>query len=252
MYRSAFSPRCRGLVEAAIKGFPIALKSNPGSGWGLYATRPIAELEVVLRESPAIDMARDLEWFEGAYVEAAAGTDFEEEYTDVDFGAAAMVRGALSEGVKPSESLFWKGLSWVADEVGAPKLDEGTTAADLAGKFAIASRIFARQDVPGWGLEEYALLRAKWQANGLGDLQLFIAISKFNHSCKNNVGWDPRDPQGYSLAAAYDIAEGEELTIAYKDAHDPTRNNLFRDHWGFECKCEICSAEALERRSEST
>ena len=80
---------------------------------------------------------------------------------------------------------------------------------------------------------------------------IFLQGSLFNSSCLPNVNncWDPTN-RVIVFRALRDIAEGEELSICYKnlfDARDARRSEL-RTNFRFDCQCAACSlsGEALQ------
>lgn len=81
---------------------------------------------------------------------------------------------------------------------------------------------------------------------------LFLEGSRFNSSCVPNVRntWDERQ-QVINFIAGKDIAEGEELCIAYGNLLAPRseRRSKLATSFGFECTCAACSLSgaALEK-----
>ncbi|KAI1802921.1 SET domain-containing protein [Daldinia bambusicola] len=76
---------------------------------------------------------------------------------------------------------------------------------------------------------------------------LFTEVSRLNHDCRPTCAYyfDHRDFH-HKVLAVRDIAEGEELTIAYYDplqSHS-TRQEKLQKEWGFKCSCQRCSANA--------
>jgi hypothetical protein len=72
---------------------------------------------------------------------------------------------------------------------------------------------------------------------------VFATISRINHSCNPNCvqSWDPlleRD----TVYAVRPILAGAEITTAYHVGGPSTeRKPLLKEHFGFDCACEVCS-----------
>ncbi|KAI1466445.1 SET domain-containing protein [Daldinia caldariorum] len=76
---------------------------------------------------------------------------------------------------------------------------------------------------------------------------LFTEVSRLNHDCRPTCAYyfDHRDFH-HKVMAVRDVAEDEELTIAYYDplqSHS-TRQEKLQKEWGFKCSCQRCSANA--------
>ncbi|EKX51628.1 hypothetical protein GUITHDRAFT_134519 [Guillardia theta CCMP2712] len=72
------------------------------------------------------------------------------------------------------------------------------------------------------------------------DSGLFVTMSRLNHSCLSNTNhWYEPYLKSKVLFACRDIAEGEELTIAYSS--EPSNKQYLLSHYGFVCTCEACS-----------
>jgi hypothetical protein len=78
---------------------------------------------------------------------------------------------------------------------------------------------------------------------------LFALTCCANHSCTPNVQLTYGDDHTGMLVALRDLAPGEELMINYVDREQPRAlRQADLAHYGFECTCERCDAEAAEGR----
>ena len=81
---------------------------------------------------------------------------------------------------------------------------------------------------------------------------LFLQGSRFNSSCVPNVSnyWNERR-QVIGFRALRDIAEGEELCIAYKSEmmSRASRKSQLQESFRFECHCAACSLSGDELRA---
>lgn len=72
---------------------------------------------------------------------------------------------------------------------------------------------------------------------------VFANVSRLNHSCRPNAKhvWNAK----LGVQTVYivrDVAEGEELTLSYLPGGTSSeRKETLREHFGFECRCEVCS-----------
>jgi len=76
-----------------------------------------------------------------------------------------------------------------------------------------------------------------------GRMALFVAASRFNHSCAPNVYADA-DRNECVIRALRDIKKGEEVCVSYVPVSDclETRRKKLQAY-GFECKCKRCQEE---------
>jgi hypothetical protein len=241
--RSAFSKRCYELIHSKITQYPLELRHTTDAGWGLYSTRDIGYLEEILHEDPTLDFDAGCQgdWgFDELFLIAARGTKFSAICHDSHFGVACMVYNALPElPVKPSESINWKGISWMVDTTGKPYSTLGHE--DMCIRADIVSRMFNLSDT-WWNVDEYALLESKWKTNVIGS-QFYLVASKFNHSCRANLGWHPLNIKT-SIVATRHIKKGEQLFYDYNSQVLPRDERRFhlRKIFGFDCNCELCQS----------
>ena len=77
---------------------------------------------------------------------------------------------------------------------------------------------------------------------------VFINVSRINHSCRPNAKhtWNSILKK-QTVYALRNIAEGEELTLAYVMQGDSReRQEILKDHFYFDCNCEVCSLPPKE------
>ncbi|PCH35098.1 hypothetical protein WOLCODRAFT_155770 [Wolfiporia cocos MD-104 SS10] len=81
---------------------------------------------------------------------------------------------------------------------------------------------------------------------------IFLQASRFNSSCLPNVNnrWVERDNK-ITIRAVRNIAKGEELCLCYIEswADRATRQRELREHFGFDCRCAVCSLTGNALRS---
>jgi len=72
---------------------------------------------------------------------------------------------------------------------------------------------------------------------------LFLMVSRFNHSCRPNLGWVWVEPY-VRVYVNRDVSKGEELCIRYGDIYmgQNKRMKLLRDTFGFTCICDVCQS----------
>jgi hypothetical protein len=255
MFRTVFSERCKKHVTSILEqcNSPLELRNSAESGWGLYASRDIGHLERVLYEKPKIDFdsVSEGEWnLEGRYLAAARGTKFAGTVHQGIFAVASMIDVAMPEmPIKASESIDWLGLGWMEDISGSPicRDDVVISNEDVQIQSEIIQRMFR---LPSWSDEEFRLLWSKAQTNIFGSGQLYIATSKFNHTCPFvhresafNTAWDPNNTTE-SLLAQLPMKKGAQACISY--AFDPdvhARRAMLKLQYGFECNCQVCKAQ---------
>lgn len=78
---------------------------------------------------------------------------------------------------------------------------------------------------------------------------LFALGCRINHSCRPNACFKWRDDLGCALVlASRDIAQGEEVTIAYREgfARRGERRAILKQLFKFDCACELCSSPSEE------
>jgi hypothetical protein len=72
---------------------------------------------------------------------------------------------------------------------------------------------------------------------------IFPVTARINHSCRPNAQqwWNPR-LEKETVHAVREIKEGEEITMSYiQGGASSVRQSELRDHFGFQCTCELCS-----------
>ena len=82
---------------------------------------------------------------------------------------------------------------------------------------------------------------------------VFLEGSRFNHSCRHSAqwAWDPQE-ESMHFTLNRDVKEGEEITVCYMEPLETshTRQMELKCHYGFMCRCEVCTLP-WDRRAES-
>ena len=73
---------------------------------------------------------------------------------------------------------------------------------------------------------------------------VYLTAARFNHSCRPNVT-RIRHGKRMIFVTNRPVSPGEELSITYVQlgGSQETRQSVLRDHYGFHCRCELCSAQ---------
>lgn len=83
---------------------------------------------------------------------------------------------------------------------------------------------------------------------------VYPTVSRFNHSCNNNVNNSYQEEYGEVLHAIRDVAKGEELCITYIDLFmtRQERQDVLRRTFNFKCACPTClqTGQALLRSNK--
>ena len=80
---------------------------------------------------------------------------------------------------------------------------------------------------------------------------IFPLVARMNHACNANCqhAWDAR-PGRQQVHAVRDVAEGEELTLAYHvGGPKKERQAALKTYFGFQCECELCSLPKAESQA---
>ncbi|KXS94311.1 hypothetical protein AC578_10818 [Pseudocercospora eumusae] len=91
--------------------------------------------------------------------------------------------------------------------------------------------------------EPYPFARS-YAGKAVGSSGLWIKTAYINHSCIPNA-----EPSVIGdlmvIKATREIKKGEEITISYvNDIDYKSRSRKIKSSWGFDCSCELCTAEA--------
>ncbi|KAJ3356445.1 hypothetical protein GGF32_001470 [Allomyces javanicus] len=80
---------------------------------------------------------------------------------------------------------------------------------------------------------------------------LWSSPSFLNHACNHNAFWHTPAPDRMVVRTVVPVTKGTELTIAYRNAHDPfaLRAQALHDRYAMTCMCPVCTAD--RRVSES-
>jgi SET domain-containing protein len=82
-------------------------------------------------------------------------------------------------------------------------------------------------------------------------IAVFPTISLINHSCLPNSHYDWNESlEMQTIHVTRDVSAGEEITICYTDSGNATtRQAYLKEHFGFDCSCQVCSLPAVERNA---
>jgi hypothetical protein len=91
-----------------------------------------------------------------------------------------------------------------------------------------------------------------------GRQAVFLTVARLNHSCVPNAQGNLNTAlpgSQFTIHALREIAEEEEITISYLHGElgiRSARQRRLKDGYGFECACEICSANDSGERHEQS
>ena len=200
-----FDEECEAYISSLIEPYPVVLKRCE-YGMGLYAAQNIQKGSTVLEEDPSFSLTQNIVDRLESVIEDSAG-----HLAGSSLLVAGMVQYAVDSPEYPckiSDMLPLRCLGSI------PK--EKSAIVDLA--FLLIGEAY---QLPSslWTKEECQLLHDK-AATNMFEVNLYIATSMFNHSCRGNVGWFRSGPDR-RLVAARPIQEGEELFYPYIQEPDP-------------------------------
>ncbi|KNE60668.1 hypothetical protein AMAG_06039 [Allomyces macrogynus ATCC 38327] len=74
---------------------------------------------------------------------------------------------------------------------------------------------------------------------------LWLSPSFLNHACSHNAFWHTPTLDRMVVRTVVPVAKGTELTIAYRNAHDPfaLRALALRERYAMTCMCPVCTAD---------
>lgn len=220
-----------------VAGFDgdTAIKSSPGAGRGLFATRDFKAGEVIMCEKAFCAVSsRD----KGSATAVTALTvDLDDAYNIRVFPAGlhrAVVQKLLDNPSSAPRILALDSGSWAGTG------DACVLTAD--GPVVDAFQVHNIVQRNAFGLAPQTDDEDVTSATtGLWERACYI-----NHSCRANA---TKEFAGdvVALRAARAIAAGEEISHAYDDNGDyDARRALLHKTWGFACRCELCAAEGQD------
>ncbi|EME82078.1 uncharacterized protein MYCFIDRAFT_77623 [Pseudocercospora fijiensis CIRAD86] len=223
-------------VEAASFVQRISVRQTPNRGRGLFAQEDIAFGHLVLVEKS----------FCSVFSNQDAGFDAT-RYEPARFAPYQMERAAFFKAVLlkmyHNPSLRAQVSDLHADSPKPPSPDtldyfhiERLTALNSLG-CRVPKQVNAHIAKP------YPFGRS-YAGDAVGSSGLWIKTSYINHSCIPNA-----EPSVIGdlmvVKATRNITQGEEITISYfNDIDYQTRSRKIKSSWGFDCTCELCTAEA--------
>eukprot|EP00045_Choanoeca_perplexa_P002828 m.26894 g.26894 ORF g.26894 m.26894 type:complete len:410 (+) comp11727_c0_seq1:219-1448(+) len=233
--------------ESVLRHSGIAITALGNRGFGLVAETAIAAGTPVLVERPLGSVIRPIDHYDTLDA-ITANIDVAEQLL-LDNGAGAQL--ALSH-LSPRTS------DDMASALSAHQHEITTAARDLRRRQSSTSFTTVLKD------EELQRLVAICMHNNFMPMHdavsthqsygLWLVASFFNHSCQPNCvhyadinATEPTDASFTTLVlrAVRDIAQGEELTLAYVElaTEYSVRQDLLLSHYGFACDCSHCESE---------
>lgn len=120
------------------------------------------------------------------------------------------------------------------------------------------------EDDPAWDGWPYA-----GDGDELAGVAVFPLLSRINHSCAPNAAWSyiggggsggdgGGDTRRIAVRALRPIAEGEQVLVSYLSAQASLalsreeRRAVFRDSWGFVCRCRVCRGAGAGGEADGT
>jgi hypothetical protein len=188
----------------------LQIRTIPGLGKGVFATKPIKSGTVLVKETP----------------HHLPKEPYDSEY------AFKLAKHLMK--VAPAEFQRLVPLRLNTD---------ATCDVEITPKFSESARKF----FPGTPLDRVKLYILKIRRNAFqfGEVSgiLFFA-TRMNHSCEPNVHYERRGA-AMVFKAKRDIAEGEEIYDSYIYAGDPIekRKSALLTRYGFDCGCKLCKSD---------
>ncbi|ETW75264.1 hypothetical protein HETIRDRAFT_430702 [Heterobasidion irregulare TC 32-1] len=209
-------------------GLPFKLSLSPGTGLGLFATRPLAPGHLLLREPPLLLVPLVIPL-------AAPPTR--------GLSKAHIFRALFARHDARTRRLLLSLAN--AKPAGTCSQEEGIVRTNGIG---VDLRTSAPSTTPVPSSTTAAAATSATSATHNG---LFLITSRANHSCSPNAAytWHPA-LLTLSLAALRPIRAGEEITIAYTTLTAPaaSRRATLRAAFHFACACARCGARRTEEQ----
>ncbi|KAF2848569.1 SET domain-containing protein [Plenodomus tracheiphilus IPT5] len=227
--RSSLSPR-NPRVDAATFTSNTEIKDSPGRGRGLFATRDIGVGEIVMGEKPLCVV-----W--GHESEAFTAMTYDLRDDKIRFSPVGLTKAIvqrLHSNPSQIEAVMDLYGDWQGDEKGIEQSEEGP-AVDVFRVHDIMSRNAFH---PG---NQFGNDTARNPSTGL-----WVYAAYINHSCIANA---KKEYFGdlMLIRATRPIKKGEEIFHSYQDSLDyEARQTALMTTWGFECNCELCTAEKAD------
>ncbi|KAF4996939.1 hypothetical protein FDECE_12262 [Fusarium decemcellulare] len=224
-------PKNNGRPDVASFDGPTEVKSSPGAGRGLFATRDIKPNEIVLCERSFC-----LAWSYESEAFSSLTCDVRDDAAIRVFPAG--LHKAVVQKLLNNPSQAEKVLDLFGDYEGLGKKLIGQDGTPIIDSFQIHDIIQRNAYGPGQQTEDEDVSNAS--------TGLWIRAAYVNHSCAANA---KKDFVGdlLILRATTHIAKGEEITQSYDESSDyDVRTQNIQRTWGFKCQCKLCVAEEAD------
>jgi tetratricopeptide (TPR) repeat protein len=220
-----------GRPDTASFDGPTEIKSSPGAGRGLFATRDIQPNEIIMCEK-----AFCVAWSHESETFSALVCDIRELAAIKVFPAG--LHKAVVQKLLKNPSQVEKVLDLHGDYMGMGKKLIKVDDVPVIDTFQIHDIVQRNAFGPGQQTEDEDISNAS--------TGLWIRASYINHSCIPNA---KKDFIGDLMLfrAMRKIAAGEEITHAYDESSDyEARKVTIKRTWDFECRCPLCLVEEME------
>ncbi|KAJ4127710.1 hypothetical protein NW768_007982 [Fusarium equiseti] len=220
-----------GRPDTASFDGPTEIKSSPGTGRGLFATRDIHPNEIIMGEK-----AFCVAWSHESETFSALVCDTREDAAIKVFPSG--LHRAVVQKLLNNPSQVEKVLDLHGECKGMGKKLVKVDGVPVIDTFQIHDIIQRNAFGPGQQTEDEDISNAS--------TGLWIRASYINHSCIPNA---KKDFVGDLILfrAMRKIAAGEEITHAYDESSDyETRKAAIQKTWKFECRCPLCLVEENE------
>ena len=220
-----------GRPDTASFDGPTEIKSTPGAGRGLFATRDIQQNEIIMCEK-----AFCVAWSHEPETFSALVCDTREDAVIKVFPAG--LHKAVVQKLLNNPSQVEKVLDLHGDYNGMGSNLVQLDVVPVIDTFQIHDIVQRNAFGPGQQTEDEDISNAS--------TGLWIRASYINHSCIPNA---KKDFIGDLILfrATRSITAGEEITHAYDESSDyEVRKAAIKRTWDFECQCPLCLIEEQE------
>ncbi|KAI1336390.1 hypothetical protein F5Y15DRAFT_418933 [Xylariaceae sp. FL0016] len=227
-----------GFYPGKFTSFPFSIRQIPGKGYGVIATRALPKGTPILIETAVL--------LNDDNITQKSLADLLEQFNALPKPLWNAVN-ALHLSTTPQAQLLAKAakpyLEAMSQQIDGTPLHKE--------KLAKIEGVIGRVDSNSFDFKQAGSTK--------GRCALFLAASRFNHSCVCNTKWETRSWSSplantplqakdvtITFWACRDITAGEEITADYVDRPGWTaeqRRDKTERLWGFACQCEACRDE---------
>ncbi|KAI8932506.1 hypothetical protein NX059_010688 [Plenodomus lindquistii] len=227
--RSSLSPR-QPRVDAATFTKNTEVKDSPGRGRGLFATRDLGVGDIVIGEKPLCVV-----WGHESEAFTAMTYDFRDD--NIRFSPVGLTK-AIVQRLHSNPSKIKDFMDLYGDWQSDGKAFEATDEGPVVDVFRVHDIMSRNAFHPG---NQFGNDSARNPSTGL-----WVYAAYINHSCIANA---KKEYFGdlMLMRATRPIKKGEEIFHSYQDSLDyEARQSALMTTWGFECRCELCTAEKAD------